>query len=298
MKKYLFIANPSSGAGRSKKTIEKIDQIMKDSGKSYDIVSTKESYFAEEIINKHIDDYTDFIAVGGDGTVTDVGRALVQKKKGTLGIIPAGTGNDFSLALKIPKDIKEALDLILREDRQVKEVDIPSINGKAYLNITSIGFDADVVKLTNSIKKIIKSEVAYVISVILSLLRFRKSEIELIIDGKSHYINSFLLAVGKGKYYGGGMPIMPNAELENGYLEVCSVKDASNLTILRLFPSIFKASHTKHIKYVTMYKAKEVIAKLDKDMILNIDGELIEANKERTLSFRIEDYKLPVVSNL
>lgn len=298
MKKYLFIVNPVAGGGRAGKIIGMIDELMKEKEETYDIISTKGAHDGRDIVNKNIDKYSLFIAVGGDGTVHEVASGLIENKKGTLGIIPAGTGNDFSLSLNIPKDNKKALELILSKNKKVKEIDVCSINQRPYINITSIGFDAEVVLLTNKIKKVIKSESSYVISVILKLFSFRKSQIELTIDGKTEKINSFLLAVGNGKYYGGGMPIMPYAQIDNGMLEVCSVKEASNLKILTLFPSIFKARHTKYKKYVTMYKAKELTIRTNNEMILNIDGEIIPDNKEKELRFKIEDYKLPVVSNI
>lgn len=296
MRKYLFILNPQAGGGRSRKLLEIIKQKMDKSGYSYKIIETKEPNQATEIANNNLEDYTDIIAVGGDGTVNEVAKALIYNKKSILGIIPCGTGNDLSLSLGIPSDPDKALDLILDENRHEIQIDVCSINNIPYLNISTIGFDADVVKTTNTIKRVIKSGFSYIISVLVNLLVFRKTKIELIIDGESQEINSFLLAIGNGKYYGGGIPIMPSAQIDNGYLEVCNVKDASNLKILFLFPSIFKEQHIKHTKYVSVYRAKEVIVNTTKEMIINIDGEIIENNKERHLVFKIEDYKLPVIT--
>lgn len=296
MKKYLFIINPEAGGGRSGKLIDVIDERMKNSGQAYEIKTTSKPNDATDIASDNIDGFTDIIAVGGDGTVNEVARALIKNKKGLLGIIPSGTGNDLTLSLGIPRDTHKALDIILGNDRKITNIDICSVNDRPYLNISTIGFDAEVVKMTNTIKRIIKSEISYIVSVLLNLLFFRKNKIELIIDGQSHHINSFLLAIGNGKYYGGGMPIMPNAEMDNGFLEVCSVKDASNLRVLTLFPSIFKAQHTKYTKYVSMYRAKKVIAKTKKKMILNIDGEIVDNNEAREIVFTIEDYKLPVIT--
>ena len=297
MRNYLFIINPQAGGGRGKKLINLIDERMKKSGHAYQIIVTKEPGHASEIAKNNIDNYSDIIAVGGDGTVNEVARALLKSKNTLLGIIPAGTGNDLSLSLGIPKNSEKALELILSENPHTRQIDVCNINGRPYLNISTIGFDAQVVKTTNTIKKAIKSEISYVISVLINLLFFRKTKLELIIDGQSHKINSFLLAVGNGRYYGGGIPIMPNAKVDNGFLEVCSVKDASNLKVLTLFPSIFKEEHIKHKKYVSIYRAKEVIVKTTENMILNIDGELIEDNKDREIVFKLEEDKLSVITN-
>lgn len=295
MTKYLFIVNPEAGGGRAGKLIPIIEERLKNSGQIYQIKTTSGPTHATEIARTNVDKYQIIVAVGGDGTINEVARPLIEERKGILGIIPAGTGNDLSLSLGIPKDVNKALDLIL-EEGNTRNIDVCSLNGMPYLNIATIGFDAKVVKMTNTIKKYIKSELSYVISVILNLLSFRKTKIELIIDGQAQQVDSFLLAIGNGRTYGGGIPIMPKAEMDNGYLEICSVKDASNLKVLLLFPSIFKEEHVKHTKYVKIQRAKEVIATTSQDMILNIDGELIEDNKERRLEFRLMDYKLPVKS--
>lgn len=296
MRKYLFIINPEAGSGRSGRLIDVIDGRMQQSGHAYAIESTKKPQDATVIAENNIDKYTDIIAVGGDGTVNEVARALIKTKKGLLGIIPAGTGNDLSLSLGIPKDTDKALDLILSEDREITEIDVCNVNGRSYLNISTIGFDAHVVKTTNIIKKVIKSQFAYIISVLINLLSFRKTQLELIIDGESQHVNSFLLAVGNGKYYGGGIPIMPSAKVNNRLLEVCNVKDASNLRILTLFPSIFKEAHIKHKKYVSIFRGKEVIAHTTEHMLLNIDGEIIDNNEDGKIVFKIEDNTLPVIT--
>lgn len=295
MREYLFILNPEAGGGKCRKLIEVIEKRMEDSNYPYDIITTKKPNEATQIAKRGLDKYTDIIAVGGDGTINEVARALIENKKGLLGIIPSGTGNDLSMSLGIPKETVAALDLILLEDREIIEIDVCSINDIPYLNISTLGFDAKVVKTTNTIKKVIKNKFSYIISVLISLLSFRKSRLELIIEGESYDINSFLLAVGNGKYYGGGIPIMPSAQMDNGYLEICSVKDASNLKILMLFPSIFKANHTKYTKYVSMHRAKSVIVNTKENMILNIDGELVD-NQDKKIVFKIEDYKLPVIT--
>lgn len=295
MRKYLFILNPQAGGGRSGKLIDQIDERMHKSGYDYQIIRTKAVDDGRIIAERNMDKFSHIIAVGGDGTVNEVARGLLKNKKALLGIIPAGTGNDLSHSLGIPKDTEKALDLILSENMQIREIDVCSINGRPYLNISTIGFDAKVVKTTNTLKKIIKSEISYVVSVLVNLLFFRKTRLELIIDGQPHYVNSFLLAVGNGKYYGGGIPIMPSAQVDNGFLEVCSIKDVSNLKVLALFPSIFKEEHIKYTKYVTIYRAKEVLVKTSQNMILNIDGEIVD-NEDKEISFRIEEDKLAVIA--
>jgi len=103
-----------------------------------------------------------------------------------------------------------------------------------------------------------------------------------------------LLAIGNGIYYGGGLPILPMAETDDGYFHICLVKDVSNLKILFLFPSIFKGQHLKYSKYVEIFKAKKLVVKNSDIKNLNIDGEIVDINED--MIFEIESLKLNIIT--
>ena len=102
-----------------------------------------------------------------------------------------------------------------------------------------------------------------------------------------------LLAVGNGQYYGGGMKILPQARIDDGYLHVCLVKDINNLKSLLLFPSIFKGNHLKYTKYVEIYKAKTIKIKTPGEFYLNLDGDLIHS--ENQVEFKMSNKKLQII---
>lgn len=289
MNKLLFIINPIAGGGKAKGLKCLIEEGMKSNKLGYDIIFTSRPKEATEITEKN--KHRTVIAVGGDGTVNEVARGLMKRGYGVLGIIPGGTGNDMSKSLNIPNDPTEALNIVIKG--QVKNMDIGSINGHKFLNIASVGFDAEVVKNTDKIKEKLKGKIAYILGVLVTLLGFRKKKVIIKIDDKDYSRKLVLLAVGNGNYYGGGMKILPAADLSDGYLHLCLVRNANNLILLTLFPTIFKGSHVKLKKYVEMFTAKEIRILSNENMDFNFDGEIIKGGKE--ISINLSKEKLSVI---
>ncbi len=291
MEKLLFIVNPVAGKGRGKKALPIIEKKMKDKNIPYEIIITSKPLEAKTLAKENVDSFGTIIAVGGDGTVNEVSQGLIESKKGRLGIIPCGTGNDFVRALNINLDIERSLDIII--EGKIKAIDVGRVNGHHFLNISSIGFDSHTVITTNKIKKRINGMLAYIIGVLLTLIKYKKEKADLIIDDKEYKRNLMLLAVGNGNTYGGGMELLPMAVIDDGYFHICVVRDVSNLKLLFLFPSIFKGTHLKHTKYVEIFKANKLIYKNKKEIKLNIDGEILDVKGD--LIFEIDDYKLDVI---
>lgn len=291
MGKILFIINPVAGSGKAKGLIPLIKEIMDKYKKDYDIKLTKRPKEAINIAEDSVENYEITVAVGGDGTVNEVARGLINKGKGTLGIVPGGTGNDMAKSLGISIEPVEALETLCRGLR--KNIDIGRINGSNFLNIASVGFDAEVVKNNIKIKKVIKSGISYAFSVIYTLLNFKRKKLKITIDDDILEEKTILLAVGNGKYYGGGMKILPMAKIDDEYLDICIVSNISKLKLLLLFPTIFKGNHIKYKKHVKMYKGKTIIVETEDNIYVNIDGEIVSEIKK--IEFSMEDKKLNVV---
>ncbi len=150
MDSLLFVLNPIAGGGRAKDLEPLIEESMNKHKINYDIIFTTKPKEAVKIVEDSI--HNTIIAVGGDGTVNEVAKGLINRKYGTLGIIPGGTGNDLSRSLGISSDPPiEAIKLIV--EGNTKFIDIGNANGYQFLNIASFGFDAEVVKVLASLKK-------------------------------------------------------------------------------------------------------------------------------------------------
>ena len=269
--KILFIINPTAGKGRGKEVGERIQLFMRDRDVNYKIAFTGKPREAETIAKHSVmEGYDRIVAVGGDGTIYEVANGIAGCDV-VMGIIPSGTGNDLARTLGIPLNIEEALAVII--DGAEKAIDLGCVNGRRFLNVTSIGLDAEIVREAENLKKYFSGTSAYVAGVLKALLHFKRKKVTLILDGKEQEKNVMLVAIANGKYYGGGMKIAPTADIEDGTFEVCIVNEISKLKILRLFPTIFSGTHI-HVREVELLRAKTVKITSKEELIINIDGDI------------------------
>lgn len=289
MEKLLFIINPVAGRARSKELIGLIEKEMQNYPEDFSIQVTKGPEDAIDLVCQSQTDRV--IAVGGDGTVTEVAKGISKRGYGTLGIIPAGTGNDFIRSLDISKDPKIALETVIKG--KTKSIDIGLANGHRFLNIGSIGLDAEVVQRAQKVKKTSKSPLSYIVSVFLTLVKYKNKEVTLVIDGKSLEKSLVLFAIGNGRYYGGGLQMIPGAKLDDGLLHICLVENIGKLRILTIFPELFKGRHTRHKKYTASFQAKSVKLLSREELYMNLDGDIFQAGKE--IDFSLAEEKLNIL---
>ncbi|MBB6218071.1 YegS/Rv2252/BmrU family lipid kinase [Anaerosolibacter carboniphilus] len=269
---WMFIINPVAGKGKGRIIAQQIHQFMKDKVIPYDIRFTR--YKGDgEILAKEavIRGCSTIIAVGGDGTIYEVINGM-GLKTAALGIVPSGTGNDLAKTLGIPKSPMKALKIIYGGHKVI--IDCGQANGRYFLNVASVGLDAEIVKETENIKKYIKGPSAYAVGVLKTLLHFRNKEILLEIDGIQIKRQIMLVAVANGRYYGGGMKIAPQAEIEDGYFDICIINRISKGKLLRLFPTIFSGEHMK-IKEVELIRGKIIKISGIERLMLNVDGDIV-----------------------
>ena len=155
------------------------------------------------------------------------------------------------------------------------------INEKYFLNIASVGLDADIVYNAIAFKKMkfIKKDMAYILSICKTIFGKKGISIKVMLDGREISDKKVLfLAVANGKFYGGGVPITPNAEINDGLADVCLVENLNLLKIFRLLPKLVKAKHTE-AKEVEIYRAKKIEIESENLVRVNIDGEIVELDK-------------------
>ncbi len=289
MKSLLFILNPTAGGGTASELEDILKKFMASYELDYEIVLTSRPKEATEIAESSDKDY--LIAVGGDGTINEVAQGIIKRGHGILGIVPAGTGNDLSRSLGVPLDIEEALENIM--NCQPRDLNICKANGRYFLNIASIGFDAEVVSNAEKIKTRFKSKFAYLLAVFYTLIKYRRKNLSIEIDGVKSDKSMVLMAIGNGSYYGGGLKIMPQASFDDDYLHSCLIINASNFTVFFLLPTILNGSHLKINRYVETIKAKSIRIKSDECMYFNLDGEILDGGRE--IDIKISKEKISVI---
>ncbi|MBV9356722.1 MAG: diacylglycerol kinase family lipid kinase, partial [Chloroflexi bacterium] len=185
------------------------------------------------------------IAVGGDGTVSQIANGLLGTDC-ALGIIPAGTGNDFPLALGIPADPGAAAMLAFAGTPRL--VDVGEIrtadHSGHFVNVASYGFDAEVARRAREER--LNGSHRYLVAVLRTLRVLHPRVVRLEVDGRPIERHLLLIAVANGPRYGGGLRIAPDAAPDDGHFDVCLVRGLSVAAVLGLLPRVYWGGHRHH----------------------------------------------------
>jgi YegS/Rv2252/BmrU family lipid kinase len=285
--KHLFIINPAAGKGKTLKLIPIIESIFKDRKEDELFIEiTKETGHATEIARKYSSkDVYRIYSVGGDGTLNEVLNGMINSTS-SLAVIPSGTGNDFIKSIYNFTKQHSVEDILLKViNGREKNIDLCEVNDRYFINIASIGFDAEVAYNTIRLKKLplISGNLAYIIGIIITVFKYNSYRISLNIDGKVINLNGLLVAVANGRYYGGGINVAPKAKVDDGLFNICAIEKVSRLKILRLFPRVIKGTHAG-IKEVSFFDGSTVKIISEDDIVFNIDGEI---TRGREAEFKI-----------
>lgn len=209
------------------------------------------------------------VVVGGDGTTQEAVAGLLHSDT-SLGLIPAGTGNDFSRTHLIPRDLPQALSIAFGS--HARRVDVGLVNGRPYVNIAGVGFDAEVAAWTKYRTRLLSGAALYVAGVLATLFSYRPQELTITIDGKEHTQPCLLVAVGNGRYLGGGMMVCPGARPDDGMLEIVTCGDVTKLQTLGLLTQVFSGRHVGW-KQVWCAQGRRVTVRGGPGLTVHADGE-------------------------
>ncbi len=267
---HVFIVNPVAGRGKALKFISEIRGYFSGQNIKYTVKITKYPGHATEIAREYAKKGAKRIySVGGDGTLNEVINGLADEDC-SLGVIPGGSGNDFIRS--ITNDFNDIIDRTVKGS--TKNIDAGMVNRRYFLNIASIGFDAQVVYTANRMKKfpLVGGRIAYTLGVFGSLFKAKSYKVDVNIDGNKTTKEILLIAIANGLYYGGGMKPVPSAKIDDGYLDVCIIDKKSFLDILRFFPKFIKGRHGD-LQGVTFARCKNIEIASMGNIALNTDGE-------------------------
>jgi diacylglycerol kinase (ATP) len=216
----------------------------------------------------------DLVACGGDGVVTEVAAVAADTGR-RLAIVPTGAGNDFARALGY--DIKRPLDAFAAlEHGRDRVVDLGRVNGRWFTTVTASGFDAEANRWANTVHRL-SGTTLYVAAVPRTLTVYRPQPFHLQVDDTELDVHAWLVAVGNGPSYAGGMRIAPAARLDDGVLDVTVIGAMSKLEFLYNFPKVFKGSHVSHPKVHTYRGARVELSSPGSRLPLEVyaDGERV-----------------------
>jgi diacylglycerol kinase (ATP) len=273
--KTCFILNPVAGKGRSKQALEKARAVFDAAGEAYEIFESLHPEHAVELAKKASEQGFDLVvSVGGDGTVCEVAQGLVHTGA-VMGIVPGGTGNDYRRCLNIPKDAEKAAKLLL--SGTVRTVDCMQVDEFVGLNISTVGFDSEVVRHSKRFSRF--GGLSYLFAVLYTVPRYSSPDIRVSIDGELSFTGPrFLVAAGNGTHYGGGMRVLPDSDPKDGLLDILvldSVKVPKDY--FSLLPRIIRGTYKKtNRKEIHTLRARSIVIESDTPLTLNLDGTLFD----------------------
>ena len=279
------IVNPTAGAGKTARLWPRIMDVFKGHGLRFEHDITEAPGHAIELARTAAEKgYDMVVSVGGDGTINEIVNGLYASGSIgdiLLGIVSTGTGGDYIRTAGIPRKYEDACRCLLQPKKRTVDLGIVEYakNGgreeRLFVNFAGMGFDAEIVRRTTQQYKSLGALPSYLLGTLTTLISYANKKISLVVDGKAEERRVCTVIMNNGKYGGGGMFTAPDADLEDGLLDVLIVGDMSKPDLLRSLPRIYKGTHLTHPK-VNMKKAKEIEVKsLGGKMHLQADGELL-----------------------
>ena len=275
MKKIRMIINPISGRG-SKDTIpERAREVLAGEEYALEIFQTEYAGHASILTKEAIAMGTDIIlAVGGDGTINEVARAMLHTEA-TLGIIPVGSGNGLARELSIPLEVQKALEVV--KTGKTIAIDYCKANDEVFFCTCGIGFDASVSMRFSKEKH--RGPIVYAKTAITEYFRFRPEMCEIIMGDEVISGKTFLVACGNASQYGNNAFIAPNASIQDGYFDVSVLKPINPLDVGPVVVQLFTKQLKKNHKFEA-YRTQNMIIRREKPGVMHIDGEPIIMDRE------------------
>ena len=287
-----FIVNPISGNGNNLITPKLVSGVFNFDEFKVKIKQTQRPKHAKELALKSIKEGADVIvACGGDGTVNEIASSLVGSNV-KLGIVPMGSGNGLASALKIPKSISGALNVI--KNSNSTQIDVGEINKHYFFSNTGIGFDANVINNYSKTKQ--RKLGSYFKASLLTFFNNPPSlSVKITTESKSLRLKPFMVFVSNSNEMGYDISLTPKASIQDGMLDAIIVEPLNKLEII-YFGFLLLIKRPQSFKKAHYFLTKNLeITNLEKGGVLaQIDGESVQI-KANQINIQIKQAALSVV---
>jgi YegS/Rv2252/BmrU family lipid kinase len=268
--KYLFILNPISGpANRVHDIVDQIDSQFKSSDHQYEFAFTTGPADATKIASQATSEDFDFIvAAGGDGTVNEVASALIHAEQ-SLGIIPLGSGNGIARSMHIPLKLKRSIDFLLNP--VVQTIDVGKVNQTYFIGVCGIGYDARIGQKFQEFGA--RGPVPYFIIGMREFLNYEPEPIRLRFNQETLTVEPFVVAIANTHQYGNGAIIAPQANPQDGMLDLCIIDSVSLRKAIQLSYRLFNGTIDRSDRYHHYQTNALQIEFSSVESVLHTDGE-------------------------
>lgn len=261
------LVSPDAGRGKAAGTsADVLDRLRASGAHVIDLTGSDAAASARNARDAVAAGAERLVVLGGDGMV----HLAVQAVAGTatvLGVVPVGTGNDFVRALPgIPDDPLAAAATALGDPRPIDGI---RVGDRWVASVATAGFSADVNDRANRLSRP-KGQSRYTVATVLELPALKRRPTRLLVDGEPHEHDAVMIAVANTAWFGGGMHICPDADPDDGLLDVTVVDGVGRIELLRFFNRVFKGTHLDHPKVHT-HRGRRI--EIDADLDIWGDGE-------------------------
>ena len=281
----IVILNPTARSDRAKRWRARVESLAR----GCTVCASSSAGETEMLARKAAaEGFAKVVAAGGDGTIHAVVNGLAGSPA-TLGLLPIGTVNVFAIELGLPiHNLDSCWDII--EGDQVRLIDLPSANGKYFVQLAGVGLDAQAVKETSLTLKRNFGPLSYLISA--AQIAARKPP-RLFLESSNTAVNeaSFVL-IGNGRRYGGPFPFFKHAVLDDGLLDVVAFKQVGYLEIIKYLQDVFFSSDI-NLPEVEYFQTERLQISSDQDVPVDLDGELVG---NCPVEFVLRDQRLRVLA--
>jgi YegS/Rv2252/BmrU family lipid kinase len=303
-KKVIFIINPNANMGQAWRLAADLRPIMQEYGGA-DWAGSVYPTHAIELAKKAVEDKYDLvIAGGGDGTVHEVVNAIMtfpKDKRPALGVLPLGSGNDFSYAVDMDPDPAKALRQIFTGTERLVDIgEVTDDRGRTeyFDNTVGIGFDA-IVTIHSHKMPLVRGFLMYILAVLKTIfMNHHPVGKKVTLEGDNSWEEEVLmLTLCNGGREGGGFHLYPDAKNGDGVFHYVTVPNVSRLMMLRFIPMFMNGSHLKHPK-VRYGDFEEMVVEADSAMFIHIDGEVFSGftSNLRKITVKMHEKAIRVVS--
>jgi YegS/Rv2252/BmrU family lipid kinase len=269
-RRVCLIVNPSAGAGRAAKLLPGVEAALRGHGLPFRVERTASMEHARELARGARDAGEIAAAMGGDGLTGAVAGEL-QGSDGVLAVLPGGRGNDFARKLGVGADPAAATALIAAGKE--RRVDVAEAGGRVYIGILSAGFDSDCQVIANGTRLPLGTFV-YVYATLRALIPWKPARWTVTVDGTHHEFTGFSVAVANSGVFGGGMWLVPDADIGDGELDVVFTGERTKLGFVRGLTKVFKGTHI-HEPGFRVLRGREVMFTADRPFAAYADGDPI-----------------------
>jgi diacylglycerol kinase (ATP) len=271
--RIIILLNPNAGRGRARSVLREALEVLRRKGIEIQVQESRDAQHLLALARQAAAEKPDaIVSLGGDGTQHYVLNGMVGSEI-PLGIIPCGSGNDFSKGLGIPTQAREAAEVLLAGN--TRRVDLGRVGNTVYGCIAGAGFDSVVTRYANERVRRLRGSWAYAWSILRCLKTYRPEPLEIVSDNQKFSGEVIFAVVGNNVSYGGGIHLTPRAKLDDGLLDVCIVPYLKKWELLRWVPRAYRGQHLTHPR-ILYFQTRNVSLSTTSRMELFGDGEFMQ----------------------